>query len=77
SGSDEASLQVAAADQSQELARRQRELAGTRARLAAAEARLADPRFVDRAPADVVERARRLVAELRAEIEHSISQAGG
>jgi valyl-tRNA synthetase len=72
SGREEAYLEVAAADEGHEQARRQRELASARARLAAVEARLADPGFVGRAPADVVERARRLQAGLRAELERSI-----
>jgi valyl-tRNA synthetase len=58
-------------------ARLQKELADTEARLASARARLADPRFTERAPAAIVEGARKLEIELVAQAERIRSRLGG
>jgi valyl-tRNA synthetase len=55
--------------QALERARLERELAEAEERLAAARARLANPAFVERAPAAIVEGARARAAELAAEVD--------
>ncbi len=59
-----------------EVARLRRELATVEARLGAVQARLANPAFVERAPASIVDGARRLEAELRAEVERIEGRLG-
>ena len=61
----EVRLRRAGADLARERARLEKELAEARALLAAAQARLANEAFVARAPAEIVDAARRRVAELR------------
>ena len=61
----EARLLRSDADRVRERARLEKELRGIASQLAAAESRLSDHSFVTRAPAKVVEHARRRVAELR------------
>jgi len=61
----ETRVRRAGADLARERARLEKELAEARGLLEAADARLANESFVSRAPADVVEGARRRAAELR------------
>ena len=64
-GSGEARLRRSDADRARERARLEKELANVKAQLDASESRLADAKFVGRAPAAVVDQARRRAAELR------------
>jgi valyl-tRNA synthetase len=52
------------ADRAKDRARLEKEFRNVEGQLAAAEQRLADPNFVGRAPADVVDQARQRVSEL-------------
>jgi valyl-tRNA synthetase len=61
----EVRLRRAGADLARERARLEKELAEARALLAAADGRLANEAFISRAPAEVVDAARRRAAELR------------
>jgi valyl-tRNA synthetase len=58
-------------------ARLEKELAETESRLAGARSRLADPRFTERAPAAIVDGARKLEAELAAQADRIRAQLGG
>ncbi len=61
----EVRLRRAGADLARERARLEKELAEARTLLAAGDGRLANEAFISRAPAEVVEAARRRAAELR------------
>jgi valyl-tRNA synthetase len=57
-------------------ARLEKELAETESRLAGARARLADPRFTERAPAAIVDGARKLATDLEAQAQRLRDQLG-
>jgi valyl-tRNA synthetase len=75
-GAGEARLARSGADLARERDRLKRELEAARAQLGRAEAELADPNFVARAPATVVDGARRRAAELRERAARLAERAG-
>jgi valyl-tRNA synthetase len=68
SASGEARVRRSDADRARERARLEKELANVKAQLDASDKRLSDANFVGRAPAAVVEQARRRAAELRDQV---------
>lgn len=68
SASGEARVRRSAADRARERARLEKELANVKAQLDASDRRLSNANFVGRAPAEVVDQARRRAAELRDQV---------